>query len=310
MGVASSALSGPRARELVFHRAAVDEFHPQADETVRPLDAVDDDDVAVADLGEERPFAEHAARERAGVLGRDGEELQRHIAAERVARAVDLRESSLADLFEHRQRSPRRGRLRGVDELLHLSLEGGLEPDRVGVAIDARERRQDAQLGEHGALVVAARHVLLAVPVDRPVLVDHRRQLEQRDVVLTVIANVNVHWPSPSPIARARGESPRAPHWPTAFQVPVPLPRGQANQRAVNRHARRVGRRLSKRLGHFLVAHAPFAPRDDRALVLGLQFLERRLVALDALAADRDLERRRSRTRARRCRAARAPGAR
>ena len=68
MGVASSALERSARAQLVFHRAAVDELHPQADEVARPLDAVDDDDVAVPDLGEERALAEHAARQRAGVL--------------------------------------------------------------------------------------------------------------------------------------------------------------------------------------------------------------------------------------------------
>ena len=118
--------------QLVFHRAAVDELHPQADEVVRPLDAVDDDDVAVADLGEERSLAEHAARERAGVLGRDREELERDVAAERVARAIDLRESSLADRFEHRQRSPRRRQAVRVDEVLRPRSGGISSPTASG----------------------------------------------------------------------------------------------------------------------------------------------------------------------------------
>ncbi len=143
MGVASSALSGPRARNSSsIVRPWMNSIH-MPDETARAFDAVDDDDVAVVDLGEERALAEHAARERGGVFGGDGEELHRHIAAERIARAVDLRESSPADLFQHLERSPRGGRQRVFDELLHLGLRS-LEPDRVGVAIDARERGQDA----------------------------------------------------------------------------------------------------------------------------------------------------------------------
>ena len=47
-------------------------------------------------------------------------------------------------------------------------------------------------------------------------------------------------------------------------------------------HAGGIGRRLVQGLGHFLVAHAPFAARDDGALIFGFQFVERRLVARDA----------------------------
>ena len=106
IGVASSRAQRAARAQLVFHRAAVDELHPQADEVARPFHAVDDDDVAVADLGEERALAEHAARERGRVLGRDREELQRDVAAERVPGAIDLGESALADRFEHRRAFP------------------------------------------------------------------------------------------------------------------------------------------------------------------------------------------------------------
>ena len=47
--------------QFVLHRATMDELHPQTDESVRLLDAVDDDDVAVVDLGEERAFAKDTA---------------------------------------------------------------------------------------------------------------------------------------------------------------------------------------------------------------------------------------------------------
>ena len=51
-----------------------------------------------------------------------------------------------------------------------------VEDFEMGVTIDPRERRQDAKLGEHGARSSVACDALVR-PVDRPFLIDHRRQL-------------------------------------------------------------------------------------------------------------------------------------
>ena len=70
--------------------------------------------------------------------------------------------------------------------------------------------------------------------------------------------------------------------------------RCESNQRAMNRHTRRVRAVLAKYVCDFLMAHAPFATRDDRALVVLAKPGERGFVALHAFFTDGLLERRRS----------------
>ena len=180
--------------------------------------------------------------ERAGVLRRDREELERDVAAERVAGAIDPGESALADRFEDRQRSPCRRQAARVDERLDLGLR---VRRRVGIAIDARERSEDAQLGEHGAFVVARAPRPLRCPSRSagPRRSSSQREQARRPRVVTVVTNVIFHRPSPSPVARARGESPRAPHSPTACRAPAPLPRGSCPTRSARRW--RAGPRVS-----------------------------------------------------------------
>ena len=163
-------LSAQRAAraQLVFHRAAVDELHPQADEPLDCSTPWTTTTLRWRTLARSDPSRSTRLESAAGVLGRDREELERDVAAERVAGAIDLGESSLADRFDHRERSPvHAGRRSGSTSGCDLGLERRLETDRVGIAIDARERREDAQLGEHGAFVSASRLALASQSIGR-----------------------------------------------------------------------------------------------------------------------------------------------
>jgi hypothetical protein len=70
-----------------------------------------------------------------------------------------------------------------------------------------------------------------------------------------------------------------------------PRPR---HQRARDRDPRRVARRAAEDCGDLVVRVAHLDARDDQLAVFRGERREPRLVALDHLAADRDLERRRA----------------
>src|SRR3954471_18111758 len=68
----------------------------------------------------------------------------------------------------------------------------------------------------------------------------------------------------------------------------------EPDERAADRHVRRGDRRLAERLRHLRVILAELDARDDRLSIDGTQPLERRLVALERLAADGLFDRRRA----------------
>ena len=191
--------------QFCIQGAAPDQFHPQAKAPIEPIRAVDVDDVGVTDTGKEARFLKDP-RALGGVLFRSRrEELQRHFAAQAVARAIDRSKRTAPDRLQNHERTPGS---RGHSRRRLLSLVPG--PYRH-VVVRPPERPcqacHDAQFGHHRALERILRARFRRVPIDRLVVVDEGGQLDQPALVRIV----DVHGPSPWQAARWHDGPPPGP---------------------------------------------------------------------------------------------------
>ena len=100
--------------EQRFERPPAHELHRQADAAFVFLGAVDVDDVGVADAGHDAAFVQHP---RGNLIecaaGARPQQLQRDVAMQGIAGAIDLAERAFADLFDQRESAPRAERHTG-----------------------------------------------------------------------------------------------------------------------------------------------------------------------------------------------------
>ena len=183
--------------------------------------------------------------------------------------AVDVAERPAAEPLDQREVRPVADRRRGRCRAARRRRGAGGRPQRQA-AVQHRQVRQDAELSDDRLVVPASRR-FRGVPVDRR----RRRQSIRR-------ASAALRLQTCSRLISSR----------------------QPQQRAADRHARRVGRWLAERLRHVLIAAVHLDARDDRFALFRPQPRERRFVALQRFAADRGFERRRAAI-ASRCRRAR-----
>ena len=159
MRVASAGAEHGLLAQHLFERPAAHELHPEPDVVADLLGAVNRDDVAVANAGEQAAFGndERGRARRRHCGGR--EKLERDFAIEaRIPRAVDLAERALADPLDELKVTPRRRH-----------------------AVDTGERRDDLQVLDERTLSTVDAPIQQS-PSRRPFHRESRRR-SPRDVL-------------------------------------------------------------------------------------------------------------------------------
>ena len=161
-----------------FERAALDELHPEPDAAVVDFGAIHRDHARMAHAREHPAFVKDAGRllfcrTSAGVA----QQLQRHVAMQRVAGAVDVPERPLADLLNELERAPvaKAGRARGGRRV------GGHERQRRLVhrlgAAERGDAGDDPQVTQHAPMLIAAGLELPGLPIHVVAIGDRRGQV-------------------------------------------------------------------------------------------------------------------------------------
>ena len=162
-----------------LERFAAQQLHPQPDAPVMLRDAVDGDDVRMANAREQPALGRDARRQRIDVRIVAAQQLQRDVTFElAVPRAVDVPETSAPQQLDQLELSPvadgrRAGRIAPPLAMRRLG------PAGRKAAVQLRQLGDDAQLAQNGA-VVGARLRLDGVPVDRLAVGDRFGERQQR----------------------------------------------------------------------------------------------------------------------------------
>src|SRR5205085_3199586 len=129
------------ALEQVRQRFSADEFAPESDASIVPVDSIYRHDVGMAHARDEARFLENRASFGVRIESSGKQELQRHLAFEsRVPSAINFAESALAYFFDEPERSPVSWRFRGRDGWRRGGSRTYVMSDG-GIRIDAFPRR-------------------------------------------------------------------------------------------------------------------------------------------------------------------------
>src|SRR5207249_6081447 len=138
--------------ELLLERFAAQQLHPQPDAPVMLRDAVDGDDVRMANAREQPALGRDARRQRIDVRIVAAQQLQRDVTFElAVPRAVDVPETSAPQQLDQLELSPvadgrRAGRIAPPLAMRRLG------PAGRKAAVQLRQLGDDTQLAQNGAV--------------------------------------------------------------------------------------------------------------------------------------------------------------